>query len=64
VSSAKGLGAEVQSENILQLSPDAVVVPSKEELAFYWTRVWKRALPHVSITIPPFAKKQTRRDWQ
>ncbi|MGY8706077.1 DNA ligase D [Bradyrhizobium sp. 18BD] len=36
----------VPKENILQLLPDAVV-PSKEELADYWTRVWKRALPHL-----------------
>jgi bifunctional non-homologous end joining protein LigD len=36
----------VPRENILQLLPDAVV-PSKEELAAYWTRVWKRALPHL-----------------
>ena len=36
----------VPKENILQLLPDAVV-PSKEELADYWRRVWKKALPHV-----------------
>src|SRR5438270_3532080 len=36
----------VPRENILQLLPDAVV-PSKEELADYWGRVWKRALPHL-----------------
>jgi bifunctional non-homologous end joining protein LigD len=36
----------VPRENILQLLPDAVV-PSKEELNAYWTRVWKRALPHL-----------------
>src|SRR3954451_18756601 len=36
----------VPRENILQLLPDAVV-PSKEELAAYWTRVWKKALPHL-----------------
>ena len=35
----------VPRENILQLLPDAVV-PSKEELAAYWTKVWKRAVPH------------------
>jgi bifunctional non-homologous end joining protein LigD len=34
----------VPRENILQLLPDAVV-PSKEELAGYWERVWKRAFP-------------------
>jgi bifunctional non-homologous end joining protein LigD len=36
----------VPRENILQLLPDAVV-PSKEELAEYWARVWKKALPHL-----------------
>jgi bifunctional non-homologous end joining protein LigD len=36
----------VSRENILQLLPDAVV-PSKEELARYWSRVWKKALPHL-----------------
>ncbi len=36
----------VPRENILQLLPDAVV-PSKEELIAYWTRVWKKALPHL-----------------
>jgi bifunctional non-homologous end joining protein LigD len=36
----------VPRENILQLLPDAVV-PSKEELADYWRRVWKKALPHL-----------------
>ena len=36
----------VPRENILQLLPDAVV-PSKEELAHYWNRVWKKALPHL-----------------
>jgi bifunctional non-homologous end joining protein LigD len=36
----------VPRENILQLLPDAVV-PSKQELAAYWTRVWKKALPHL-----------------
>jgi len=36
----------VPKENILQLLPDAVV-PSKEELADYWKRVWKKALPHL-----------------
>src|SRR3954469_7367047 len=36
----------VPKENILQLLPDAVV-PSKEALAAYWTRVWKKALPHL-----------------
>lgn len=36
----------VPRENILQLLPDAVV-PTKEELARYWRRVWKRALPHL-----------------
>jgi bifunctional non-homologous end joining protein LigD len=36
----------VARENILQLLPDAVA-PSKDELAAYWTRVWKRALPHL-----------------
>jgi bifunctional non-homologous end joining protein LigD len=36
----------VSKENILQLLPDAIV-PSKEELCAYWTRVWKKALPHL-----------------
>ncbi|MBR0838820.1 DNA ligase D [Bradyrhizobium liaoningense] len=36
----------VPKENILQLLPDAVV-PSKEELADYWRRVWKKALPYL-----------------
>ena len=34
-------------ENILQLLPDAVV-PSKEELAAYWRKVAKRALPYLA----------------
>jgi bifunctional non-homologous end joining protein LigD len=36
----------VPRENILQLLPEAVA-PSKEELAAYWAKVWKRALPHL-----------------
>src|SRR3954447_7756102 len=36
----------VPRENILQLLPDAVV-PSKDELAAWWIRVWKKALPHL-----------------
>ncbi|MGY3564208.1 bifunctional non-homologous end joining protein LigD [Bradyrhizobium sp. USDA 4463] len=36
----------VPKENILQLLPDAVV-PSKEQLTYYWKRVWKKALPHL-----------------
>src|SRR5437764_7442495 len=36
----------VPQENILQLLPDAVV-PSKEELADYWARVWTKALLHL-----------------
>ncbi|MCK1420272.1 DNA ligase D [Bradyrhizobium sp. 182] len=36
----------VPRENILQLLPEAAA-PSKEELADYWTRVWKKALPHL-----------------
>ncbi|MCA1479050.1 DNA ligase D [Bradyrhizobium sp. NBAIM08] len=36
----------VPKENILQLLPDAIV-PSKEELARYWKRVWKKALLHL-----------------
>jgi bifunctional non-homologous end joining protein LigD len=36
----------VPRENILQLLPDAIV-PSKDELAAYWKRVWKVALPHL-----------------
>jgi bifunctional non-homologous end joining protein LigD len=36
----------VPRENILQLLPDAVT-PTKDELAAYWTRVWKKALPHL-----------------
>ena len=34
-------------ENILQLLPDAVA-PSKEELAAYWRKVAKRALPFLA----------------
>lgn len=45
-----GSGAQrklgVPKENILQILPDAVV-PSKEELAVYWKRVWRKALPHL-----------------
>jgi bifunctional non-homologous end joining protein LigD len=37
----------VPKENILQLLPDAVV-PTKEELAAYWSRVAERALPHLA----------------
>lgn len=37
----------VPKENILQLLPGAVV-PSKEELAAYWKRVWRKALPHLA----------------
>ena len=37
----------VPRENILQLLPDAVV-PSKEELAKYWRKVAKRALPYLA----------------
>jgi bifunctional non-homologous end joining protein LigD len=33
----------VPRENILQLLPDAVV-PTKDELARYWTKVWREAL--------------------
>ena len=36
----------VPRENILQLLPDAVV-PSKEELAAYWSKIGKRALEHL-----------------
>jgi bifunctional non-homologous end joining protein LigD len=36
----------VPKENILQLLPDAIV-PSREELAAYWTRVWQKALPYL-----------------
>jgi bifunctional non-homologous end joining protein LigD len=36
----------VPRENVLQLLADAVP-PSKEELDAYWTKVWKRALPHL-----------------
>ena len=36
----------VPRENILQLLPDAVA-PSKDELADYWTRTWKKALPYL-----------------
>jgi bifunctional non-homologous end joining protein LigD len=36
----------VPRENILQLLPDAVT-PSKDELAAYWARLWKKALPHL-----------------
>jgi bifunctional non-homologous end joining protein LigD len=37
----------VPRENMLQLLPDAVV-PSKEELAAYWRKVAKRALPYLA----------------
>jgi bifunctional non-homologous end joining protein LigD len=37
----------VPRENILQLLPEAVP-PSKEELAAYWAKTWKRALPHLA----------------
>jgi bifunctional non-homologous end joining protein LigD len=43
--SRKGRGG-VPRENILQLLPDAVA-PSKEELAAYWRKVAKRALPYL-----------------
>lgn len=36
----------VPKENILQLLPEAVA-PSKDELSDYWTRVWRKALPHL-----------------
>src|SRR5206468_8451342 len=36
----------VPRENILQLLPDAVV-PSRQELAEYWTKVADRALPYL-----------------
>jgi bifunctional non-homologous end joining protein LigD len=36
----------VPRDNILQLLPGAVV-PTKEELAAYWRRVYKQALPHL-----------------
>jgi bifunctional non-homologous end joining protein LigD len=36
----------VPRENILQLLSDAVP-PSKDELAAYWKKVWKRALAHL-----------------
>ncbi len=36
----------VSRDNILQLLPHAVV-PSKDELAGYWRRVWKKALAHL-----------------
>jgi bifunctional non-homologous end joining protein LigD len=39
-------GSGVPPENILQLLPDAVP-PSKEELAAYWEKIWKRALVHL-----------------
>src|SRR4029453_11452048 len=43
--SGEGRGG-VPRENILQLLPDAVA-PSKEELAAYWRKVAKRALPYL-----------------
>jgi bifunctional non-homologous end joining protein LigD len=43
---SKGRGG-VPRENILQLLPDAVA-PSKEELAAYWRKVAKRALPFLA----------------
>jgi bifunctional non-homologous end joining protein LigD len=39
-------GSGVPRENILQLLPDAVA-PSKDELAAYWRKVAKRALPYL-----------------
>jgi bifunctional non-homologous end joining protein LigD len=36
----------VSRQNILQLLPDAVS-PSKNELASYWKRIWRKALPHL-----------------
>ncbi|MEH2512162.1 bifunctional non-homologous end joining protein LigD [Nitrobacteraceae bacterium AZCC 1564] len=36
----------VPRENILQLLPEAIV-PSKEDLARYWSRVWKKAVPYL-----------------
>jgi bifunctional non-homologous end joining protein LigD len=36
----------VPPENILQLLPEAVP-PSKDDLAAYWEKVWKRALAHL-----------------
>jgi bifunctional non-homologous end joining protein LigD len=36
----------VPRENILQLLPDAVA-PSKNDLASYWCRAWKKALPYL-----------------
>jgi len=36
----------VAKENILQLLPDAVA-PSNDELRDYWTRVWRKAVPHL-----------------
>jgi bifunctional non-homologous end joining protein LigD len=45
-SSSRPARVGVPRENILQLLPDAVV-PSKDELAAYWTRVWKKALRYL-----------------
>jgi bifunctional non-homologous end joining protein LigD len=42
----RGRGLGVPKENILQLLPDAIV-PSKEELRAYWTRVWRKAMAHL-----------------
>ena len=42
----KQVRAAVPRENILQLLPDAVA-PSKDQLAAYWKKVWKRALVHL-----------------
>src|ERR1051325_10972456 len=42
----RGRGTAVPAENILQLLPEAVV-PSKDELALYWTKVSARALKHL-----------------
>jgi len=42
-----GRSGGVPRENILQLLPDAVV-PSKDELAAYWRKVAKRALPYLA----------------
>jgi bifunctional non-homologous end joining protein LigD len=46
LASRRGRSTAVPAENILQLLPEAVV-PSKEALAAYWTKVATRALKHL-----------------
>jgi bifunctional non-homologous end joining protein LigD len=43
---AKRISGGAPYENILQELPDAIA-PTKEQLATYWSRVWRRALVHL-----------------